>query len=409
MKYDLRLRLVQFADSHGVKPAARKFGCQPRIARKWLRRWREGNKTRQSLQDRSRAPRTCPHKTPAAIEAQIVKARQQAPCHGPRHLRDGFHLPASQGVIARVLRQQGLTRPRKKTYQTKRDLRAVKAGYRPFQENQADTKYLTDIPYYVAQLLDKPGLPRFEYTFRDVRTGGVFLGFAKELSEAHASCFVAAVGAHLARCGFPLAGRCAVQTDNGSEFSGAERSRPKDRGFRHVVQHTLGATHRFIPPGKKNHQADVESFHHFVETEFFDLEAFRSPAEFFDKSSAWLLWWNTARLNYHKGGRTPDDILRAACPGRDPRVWLLPALDVDDLLARRVAYKENRNQRGYHVPALPAKCGKQDKINILIHEFAHNCGMPDEKNWPSSGAPGFWKNAGIPGTGPGGEYQCSSK
>ncbi len=71
------------------------------------------------------------------------------------------------------------------------------------------------------------------------------------------------------------------------------------------------------------------------------------------------------------------------------------------------------NVKGNHVNFCSrnqgAKCGKQDKINILIHEFAHNCGMPDEKNWPSSGAPGFWKNAGIPGTGPGGEYQCSSK
>jgi ribosomal protein S14 len=42
------------------KPAARKFGCQPRIARKGLHRWRDSNHARQSLQNRSRAPRTCP-------------------------------------------------------------------------------------------------------------------------------------------------------------------------------------------------------------------------------------------------------------------------------------------------------------------------------------------------------------
>ncbi len=60
MKYDLRIRLVQFAAAHGIKPAARAFGCQVKIARKWLRRWEAAGKTRQSLQDRSRAAKTCP-------------------------------------------------------------------------------------------------------------------------------------------------------------------------------------------------------------------------------------------------------------------------------------------------------------------------------------------------------------
>ena len=354
MKYDLRLRLVQLAASHGIKPAARAFGCQVKIARKWLRRWEAAGKTRQSLLDRSRAPRTCPHKTPPALEARIARARQRAPCFGPQRLRDFCGIPASRGVIARILRQRGLARRRKKKYERKRDLRAVKAGYRPFQENQADTKYLTDIPFYVAQLLEVPGLPRFEYTFRDVRTGGVFLGFAKELSEAHASCFVAAVGAHLARCGFPLAGQSVVQTDNGQEYSGGERITPRDRGFHRLVEHTLHATHRFIPPGKKNHQADVESFHALIEWEFFDLQRFRSPPHFFDQASTWLLWWNTVRKNYSKGGRSPDDILRTACPDRDPRVWLLPALDLDALLVKRIDLKTNSNKRGYQVPALPA-------------------------------------------------------
>lgn len=33
-----------------------------------------------------------------------------------------------------------------------------------------------------------PDLPRFEYTWRDVKTGALFLGFANELSETHACC-----------------------------------------------------------------------------------------------------------------------------------------------------------------------------------------------------------------------------
>ncbi len=75
MKYDLRLRLVQFAAGQGLKPAAREFGCQVKIVRKWLRRWEAAGKTRRSLLDRSRAPKTCPHKTAPALEARIVRAR----------------------------------------------------------------------------------------------------------------------------------------------------------------------------------------------------------------------------------------------------------------------------------------------------------------------------------------------
>lgn len=352
MKYDLRLQMVRFADANGLKAAARHFGCQVKTVRKWHRRWTADGKARGSLQDRSRAPRTCPHKTSPSVESQILRARAEAPCYGPRRLKDYYGIPASRGAIARILRQNGLASRRKKKHERKRDMRAVKAGYRPFQENQADSKYLTDIPFYVAQLLDQSGLPRFQYTFRDVRTGGVFLGFGGELTQSHACCFIAAVGAHLARCGFPLKGRGVVQTDNGSEYSGAEQRDSKQHGYRHTVEHVLRATHRFIPPGKKNHQADVESFHAFVESEFFDLERFHSPDEFYDRASAWLLWWNTVRKNYSKGERTPDEILLEASPSRDPRVWMFPAMNLDKALALRVENKEKTEKRGYYVPEL---------------------------------------------------------
>ena len=40
-KFDLRLRLVQHALRHGVKPAARVFGATPKTVRKWLSRYRQ--------------------------------------------------------------------------------------------------------------------------------------------------------------------------------------------------------------------------------------------------------------------------------------------------------------------------------------------------------------------------------
>lgn len=355
MKFDLRLRLVRYALEHGLKPAAREFGCTPKIARKWLRRWLASGRSRQSLMDRSRAPHSCPHKTPSRVERQIVREREKAPCLGARRLKEFCAIPAGVGTIARVLRQNNLTRKRKKKHEKKRDMREVKARFDPFEENQVDVKYLNDIPYYVEQLWRNPRLPRFQYTWRDVKTGAVFLGFANELSESHACAFVAAVGAHLGRTGLSLRGRSTIQTDNGSEFSGAERKTREDRGFNHLIERGLGATHRFIPPGKKNRQADVETLHDRIEEEFFNLERFADREDFFRRASMWQLWWNTTRKNGYKGGRTPDDILLETRPERDAKVWLLPALDLDALLARRANSKTlNKSPTGgYYVPALP--------------------------------------------------------
>jgi len=149
MKFDLRLARVRYGAEHGLKPAARRFGCTRRIVRKWWRRGLAENHARQSLADRSRAPHSCPHKTPAG----------------------------------------------------------------------------------------------------------------------------------------------------------------------------------------------VESLHERVEAEFFDRERFAHRRDFFDKASAWQLWFHTVRTNAYKGRRAPDQILREENPARNPHLWFLPALDLDQLLARRACKK----------------------------------------------------------------------
>jgi len=356
LKYDTRLQMVRYAREHGIKAAARHFGCQRKTIRKWARRWQEGNHSRASLLDRSRAPKSCPHKTAPEVERQVLRERDKAPCFGPERLKEYCALEPSTGAIGRILRQNGRTRRRRKKHEKKRDMREVKARLRAFEQVQIDTKYLNDIPFYVEQMARNPNLPRFEYTARDVKTGATFLGFGQELSEAHASCFAAAVLHHLGRCGFPPQGSI-VQTDNGSEYSGTERKTKRDRGFSHVVRDLFRATHRFIPPGKKNHQADVETLHERIEAEFLDLERFASRQEFFEKASAWQLWWNTTRKNGYKYKRSPEDILLEEKEDRDPSLWLLPALDLDQLMNARAqaALDDKHAKRGYHVPALPEK------------------------------------------------------
>jgi hypothetical protein len=58
----------------------------------------------------------------------VVEARQLSG-FGARRLKVEFEFPASVGAIARILRQEGLVRPRKRKHLTKQDLRAVKAAW----------------------------------------------------------------------------------------------------------------------------------------------------------------------------------------------------------------------------------------------------------------------------------------
>lgn len=114
MKYETRLEIVKFAQEHGIKPTAHEFNTTVKTVRKWLRRWQNNNHARASLIDLSRAPKSCPHKTSKKTEKMILGARKKAPCLGAKRLKEFFNVPASQGAIARILKQNGLTRKRKK-------------------------------------------------------------------------------------------------------------------------------------------------------------------------------------------------------------------------------------------------------------------------------------------------------
>jgi len=68
-------------------------------------------------------------------------------------------------------------------------MRAVKAKRSSMKHMQMDVKYLTDIPNYWEQL--KPlGLPKYQYTVRETKTGMLFLRYSDELSELNARTMI---------------------------------------------------------------------------------------------------------------------------------------------------------------------------------------------------------------------------
>jgi transposase InsO family protein len=351
----IRQKIVRYAQQHGNKPAARHYGCDHRTVRDWRKRF-EGQGAG-GLKNKSRAPHRCPHKTPKDIEDQVIAKRKETPCYGPRSLKYYYpSLKISEGAIYRILKENGLLRKHRKKYLRKQDLREAKARYRSLTHHQEDVKHLYDIPEYWPQMTEF-GLPKYEYTIRDTKSGFTIVAFANEYSEQYSTMLTETYLNHLKRFGVDV-GEVMIQTDNGSEF-GAQKRDIKTPGFVNTIAIEYGAHHQYIPPGCSNANADVESFHATVEREFFNLESFRSREEFFRKAQVYQSFYNFARINFSKRSRSLLQIFLEDRPGISPEVLNFPVYDLDALFRQKMELPAI-NERGQYVHKLPDSPSLED-------------------------------------------------
>lgn len=98
-----------------ITEISERYNVSRQIVRKWRDRYRAGG--RADLEDRSRAPRSCPHKTEPEIE-ELVVAERIATGLGAKKIRRRLHdahpeleLPSRQTVDT-ILKRHGLVKPR---------------------------------------------------------------------------------------------------------------------------------------------------------------------------------------------------------------------------------------------------------------------------------------------------------
>lgn len=292
------------AQELGIKPTARRFKVSPNTVRSWVKKYQKKGKG--GLIDQRKGPYYIPNKISADEEERIVSIRKRTPCFGPLRIKYFYNVNCSLRTIQRVINQNKLTRRRKKKTEKKRDLRAIKAKRPSITHIQMDLKHLYDIPNYWEQL--KPlGLPKYQYTMRDTKSGMLFLGYSDEISELNARTMVNYVLGEL-KLDLPFdIKELTIQTDNGSEFSGQAR-RIEKAPFVYNIEKGHGAKHVYIRPGHCNANADVESSHELIEKEFYDLVKFKDRADFFRKIESYRLYFNFVRPNFSKGGKTPQQI-----------------------------------------------------------------------------------------------------
>ncbi|MGW5043872.1 IS481 family transposase [Streptomyces griseoluteus] len=100
-----RLLVERVCAGRPVAHVAAEMGISRATAHKWVRRWRaEGDA---GLADRSSRPRTTPHRTAAAVEAQVCRLRQTRKL-GPARIGPILGLPPS--TVHRILLRHGLNR-----------------------------------------------------------------------------------------------------------------------------------------------------------------------------------------------------------------------------------------------------------------------------------------------------------
>ena len=342
-KFNHRLKMIECALQHGISSASREYETTRKTVRKWVVRFKQEGLD--GLKEKKRAPKHIPHKLKPEDEAKIIQLRQSHPSWGSRRLIDRYHVKGSHNAVNRVIKQNGLIKPKRKRWRKRKDLSELKKKMKFFENSQIDTKDLSDI-YQYWPFMRRLRLPRFEYTLRELSTGTCFFAYADRNNSTYASYFAQYVIEHLKSYGIKTA--CIIwQTDNGSEFIGSVRKKiNRPSAFEKELKANL-IEHGRIPPRSPHLQGDVESFHRIVEDELYEIESYANGIEFLGKVYAYQLYFNYLRKNRYRDNKSPVEILRERFPHIDEGVLNLPPIRLETLLP--LSYKK-KDKGGYHVP-----------------------------------------------------------
>jgi len=324
-----RYQMVQYALKHGVKPTARVFHTSPQVVRTWRDRFL--TKGYEELLDLSRKPHHSPRATAQNIKNHIVGLKKKYHRLGAEQVKTIEGLKQAPKTIRKFWKQAGVSnRRRRKKYITKQNLREIKKQFYLFQQSCEDTKDLTDIPEYWPQM-KRLNLPTVQYTRREVSCGILFLGFANELSLIHATLFAAYINHQMIKYNALPSDSARCQTDNGSEFIGSWNAK-EPSAYTKMVESLPSQEHTTIFPGAHRMQADVETIHGLMETEFYELETFTDRADFMNKANTYQLFFNIERPNTYKEHKTPWQLAKKKKSDLDKRLLMTAVVDLDALL-----------------------------------------------------------------------------
>lgn len=238
----------------GVSQLCREYGISRKTAYKWLGRY-DGEHLA-TLQDRSRAPHTCPHAMPEDVRAALVGARKAHRFWGPRKIlaylaeRSDLvdRLPAAS-TAGDLLKRLGLVEPRR------RRSRYPHPGSSPLEAKEPNDVWCVD---FKGEFKTRDGVWCYPLTVTDGHSRLLLMCDALP-STAHNGA--QAAFQHLfAEVGLPLA----IRSDNGCPFCS---SAINGLSRLSVWWTKLGIAHQRIRPASPHENGQHERMHRTLKAE----------------------------------------------------------------------------------------------------------------------------------------------
>lgn len=297
----------------------------------WLARYRAHGE--EGLAARTSAPHTCPHQTPAAIEAQILAARRKYGW-GAKKLRDCLQIqqPAvlwpARSTINDILERRGLLKKQRPRRRWLHPGRTIVASREPNDVWPADFK---------GQFKTGDGQYCYPLTITD--------HFSRRLLVCHG---LAAITVADTRAVFRTAFRAyglprAIRTDNGMPFAAAGL---QGLSSLNVWWMQLGISHERIRPGCPYENGSHERMHRELKRETTRPPAATRRAQQ-RRFEAFRHRYNEERPHEGIGNRPPDTLWRPS-PRPYPEHRLMPQYSAA-LEVRRVSDGGIISWRGQHV------------------------------------------------------------
>jgi transposase len=301
----LRSAIVRYAKDHSITETAEYFETTRKTVRKWYSRY-DGDLD--SLEDYSKRPHNIRNKLQAKDVKKIADSCELQRSHrkkivGAYLIRD-MDLPFSLPTVNKYIELLGFKQEKLSRKKRKRNLSEVKKEMRSFEKIQVDIKYLDDIPEFYREYYELK-LPKYQITARCVKTGSLFIGYAREKTNLNTAIFIYHLLLHLESMGIDIT-QTTIQTDNGTEFRNFKSN--KSTMFLDVLKY-FESQYYHIPAGAKTWQSDVETSHRLIEDEFYAYKIFKSKKDFFKKVFEYQTNFNLKRKNSYKENETPAQIL----------------------------------------------------------------------------------------------------
>jgi transposase InsO family protein len=330
-------------DGVTVSEVATRFGVSRQTVHGWLRRYAADGMA--GLVDRSCRPDSCPHQTPAELEAAVVTMRRAHPAWGPRRilvelLRAGTDPLPGRSTIHRMLVRNQLIDPKRR--------RRRREDYRRWERSRSMELWQLDVMGRV-RLADG--------TECSVVTGiddhSRFCVVATLVRRATARPVCAALSAAMRAHGVPDA----VLTDNGKVFTGRFGITKTEVLFDRICREN-GVRHLLTAPYSPTTTGKIERLHKTMRSELFNLATFATIEEAQAALDAWVCHYNTERPHQGIGDVAPAQRFALAEP--EPE---LPVVDTDPAQNKAAPVPASV------LPPATRRVGRDGAIRLARHRY----------------------------------------